>query len=40
VVLDFSNPHVIHVLLAYGAAALGLGGLAFFTIRDYFRAKK
>jgi hypothetical protein len=39
-VLDLSNIHVIHVLLAYGAAALLLCGLAFFTLNDYLRTKK
>lgn len=39
-VFDLSNPHVIHVLLAYGVAVLLLGGLSFFTIRDYRRTRR
>jgi hypothetical protein len=37
---DLSNPHVVYVLAAYGAAVVLLGGLGFVTIRDYLRTKK
>ena len=39
-IFNFSDPHVIHVLAAYAVAGILLAGLAFFTWRDWQRARR
>jgi hypothetical protein len=38
--INLSAPHIFHVLAAYGAAVVLLGGLVLVTACDYFRAHK
>jgi hypothetical protein len=37
---DLSDLHVVHVLIAYAVAGLGVLGLTLFTARDVLRTRR